>query len=446
MFFEEMMNSYWNKKAGKKKGFTLVEMMVVVAIIAVLTSIVIPVVGTHVTKARAATNAANLRAAKGAFTTVKLMNPEDYTAWTGGVKALTGVEAKDQEFEVGSTEVKVPAPNAVEMTDGDLYIAEGTVMKAQIYRDENGDDQVYVTYNDLPISYFAEVAEKGTADPTQHQNTSVANTAIGKEFINRYQQMANDLYKGMNGTTVLDMSMYGSLPDKMKEIADNPETQGDCLKCAMNNIDIYGEGGLLGTLAGSMDSITTKFENMGYKYQEGVTQICLAYDGDGTTTATGACSCGHGPESHISRTSKVDMDKNISVCSKGGVHEYDTNHVCTKCKYDLPDKVHKGDDSVPYLGSLVNGNCKYCGLCTCCAQTGSDQRVKVIKAESDWSLLIGQFQETITVPYGYQVAEMEVKGFTGKVDAGVCMSLDPVMGGNDIGCGHTKEAHRAADN
>jgi len=89
MFFEEMMNSYWNKKAGKKKGFTLVEMMVVVAIIAVLTSIVIPVVGTHVTKARAATNAANLRAAKGAFTTVKLMNPEDYTAWTGGVKALS---------------------------------------------------------------------------------------------------------------------------------------------------------------------------------------------------------------------------------------------------------------------------------------------------------------------------------------------------------------------
>ena len=45
-----------------KKGFTLIEMLVVIAIIAVLVSIVIPVVGNATDKAKAATDAANLRA------------------------------------------------------------------------------------------------------------------------------------------------------------------------------------------------------------------------------------------------------------------------------------------------------------------------------------------------------------------------------------------------
>lgn len=45
-----------------KKGFTLIEMLVVIAIIAVLVSIIVPVVGGSTTKAKAATDAANLRA------------------------------------------------------------------------------------------------------------------------------------------------------------------------------------------------------------------------------------------------------------------------------------------------------------------------------------------------------------------------------------------------
>lgn len=50
--------------SGKKnrKGFTLIEMLVVVAIIAILVAIVIPVMGNSTTKAKAATDAANLRA------------------------------------------------------------------------------------------------------------------------------------------------------------------------------------------------------------------------------------------------------------------------------------------------------------------------------------------------------------------------------------------------
>lgn len=44
-----------------KKGFTLIEMLVVIAIIAILVSIIVPVVSNSTEKAAAATNAANLR-------------------------------------------------------------------------------------------------------------------------------------------------------------------------------------------------------------------------------------------------------------------------------------------------------------------------------------------------------------------------------------------------
>lgn len=59
-----------------KKGFTLIEMLVVIAIIAVLVSIVIPTVTAATTKAEAATDAANLRSALGALNSEILINNE----------------------------------------------------------------------------------------------------------------------------------------------------------------------------------------------------------------------------------------------------------------------------------------------------------------------------------------------------------------------------------
>ena len=51
-------------KKLNKKGFTLIEMLVVIAIIAVLVAVAIPVVSNSTTKAKAATDAANLRSAE----------------------------------------------------------------------------------------------------------------------------------------------------------------------------------------------------------------------------------------------------------------------------------------------------------------------------------------------------------------------------------------------
>lgn len=53
-------------KLSKNGGFTLVEMLIVVAIIAILVAVSIPLVTASLDKAREATDAANLRAAKAA--------------------------------------------------------------------------------------------------------------------------------------------------------------------------------------------------------------------------------------------------------------------------------------------------------------------------------------------------------------------------------------------
>ena len=74
-------------KKMNKKGFTLIEMLVVIAIIAVLVSIVIPVVGNSTEKAKEAADAANIRSAI-AEVTVKALG--DGTASTKVVTMTQG--------------------------------------------------------------------------------------------------------------------------------------------------------------------------------------------------------------------------------------------------------------------------------------------------------------------------------------------------------------------
>lgn len=66
-----------------KKGFTLIEMLVVIAIIAILVAIVIPVVGNSTEKAKEAKDAANIRSAIAEVTTLALGGD------TGATKTVT---------------------------------------------------------------------------------------------------------------------------------------------------------------------------------------------------------------------------------------------------------------------------------------------------------------------------------------------------------------------
>ena len=70
-----------------KNGFTLIEMLVVIAIIAVLVSIIIPTVMGSTEKAHAATTAANLRSCKAEIVTQMLTNASfDATKYTTDAK------------------------------------------------------------------------------------------------------------------------------------------------------------------------------------------------------------------------------------------------------------------------------------------------------------------------------------------------------------------------
>lgn len=69
-----------------KKGFTLIEMLVVIAIIAILVAIILPTVTSATTKATAAANAANLRSFK-AELSLDLLDDNAINGSNGTIKA-----------------------------------------------------------------------------------------------------------------------------------------------------------------------------------------------------------------------------------------------------------------------------------------------------------------------------------------------------------------------
>ena len=76
------------EKFRKNSGFTLVEMLIVVAIIAILVAVSIPTVAGALEKAREATDTANERSAVGAAE-MKYLSDFDGIAWSGTADART---------------------------------------------------------------------------------------------------------------------------------------------------------------------------------------------------------------------------------------------------------------------------------------------------------------------------------------------------------------------
>lgn len=85
-----------SKKLKKTGGFTLIEMLIVVAIIAILVAVSIPMVNASLTKAKKATDDANERAAKGAAVAEYLLNEANLgTKKTYCYNAKTGKASSD---------------------------------------------------------------------------------------------------------------------------------------------------------------------------------------------------------------------------------------------------------------------------------------------------------------------------------------------------------------
>lgn len=96
-------------KKTNKKGFTLAELLVVVAIIAVLVAIAIPIFTSQLEKAKEATDLANIRAMYAECTT----------------SALTGTKSSDN-VDVKTANGTVTATGTVTMTQGKPGFADGS--------------------------------------------------------------------------------------------------------------------------------------------------------------------------------------------------------------------------------------------------------------------------------------------------------------------------------
>ena len=94
-------------KKMNKKGFTLIEMLVVIAIIAILVAIVIPVVGNSTEKAKQAKDAANIRSAC-AELSIALLTGEV----ADGSNVIKDVDASNKPTGTFSIDVPTTCENA----------------------------------------------------------------------------------------------------------------------------------------------------------------------------------------------------------------------------------------------------------------------------------------------------------------------------------------------
>ena len=125
------------KNRKSKKGFTLIEMLVVIAIIAILVAVIIPTVSNATVKAKAAADAANLRSMMGLANTLLLDNAEDEAATFAGMQA-------------GSCKT---FPGAVAYMG---YVNPGFMLPCYVLNEQ------YYT-----LDYFADIADTGTtSQPT----------------------------------------------------------------------------------------------------------------------------------------------------------------------------------------------------------------------------------------------------------------------------------------
>ena len=142
------------KKLTNKKGFTLIEMLVVIAIIAVLVAIIIPTISSATTKAAAATDAANMRSLKAQITTSYLSDGVGTGKYITEIKAdgTVVIDANLYPAMKGFT-----SSDSVTITDGTAKSATGWAITF-----DSTTKAFTVTYGSKDIAGFALVAETGS--------------------------------------------------------------------------------------------------------------------------------------------------------------------------------------------------------------------------------------------------------------------------------------------
>lgn len=132
------------KRLKNKKGFTLAELLIVVAIIAVLVAISIPIFTSQLEKARESTDLANIRSAYAEVTADYLTNSEAKTetvtktqtkaGWEGstGDGKIAGVKVSDVDAGgSGTVTVSIDADGTVHLGNATIAASDATSTPAQ---------------------------------------------------------------------------------------------------------------------------------------------------------------------------------------------------------------------------------------------------------------------------------------------------------------------------
>ncbi len=102
-------------KRSSKKGFTLAELLIVIAIIAILVAIMIPVFGAQLNKAKAAAELANVRAAYAEILSNAMLGGNNLTDVAANAK-IDGRQLADATKETGTVVTFTPGAAGEEGT------------------------------------------------------------------------------------------------------------------------------------------------------------------------------------------------------------------------------------------------------------------------------------------------------------------------------------------
>lgn len=132
----------FKKLRKNEKGFTLAELLIVVAIIGVLVAISIPIFTGQLEKAREATDAANIRAAYAAVSTDMLLDSQEPTdangvTYVNGVytATVTATQKEDNWQTLGTknnTVMEIGGQKVTAAKDGATWTIKGTVSTGKV--------------------------------------------------------------------------------------------------------------------------------------------------------------------------------------------------------------------------------------------------------------------------------------------------------------------------
>ena len=115
------------KKLTNKKGFTLMEMLIVVAIIAVLVAIAIPTFNGALTKSKESADVANIRAYYAQLQIEAIDNiTTAKSAATNGAAFVTEMEGKGYQVNFDDKVTYTPSTGVIEYSATKITAADGT--------------------------------------------------------------------------------------------------------------------------------------------------------------------------------------------------------------------------------------------------------------------------------------------------------------------------------